>query len=464
MNASLAALLYLAAGLLFILALSGLSSPDSTRRGFRYGAAGMAIAVVTTLVDRIPAGLSAWLLAVVGVAVGGVFGAALALRAGMTKTPQFLSFLQSLVGLAAVLVAAGGLFAPQAFGVGAPGAIHRASLVEISLAAATGAIAFAGAAIGALKLSGRMSGAPIRLLQRRALVVALAVALVALIALFAMSQSHALFFLIVVVALAAGLALAVSAGGADMPVLASTLSSCSGWATAGVGFTLGNLALIIAGALIGASAAVRAYATSKDMNRPLVPVAPGGAGRETGVAGGAQPPARETSAADAARILRDASRVVIAPGYGMAAAQAQEAVRAMADALAQKGVKVAYAIHPYAGRMPGHMELLLAGAAAPRGAGFESQDVDPDIGEGDVAFVVGANDVTNPAARTDPKSSIFGMPILDMERAKTIVFVKRGMGLGYAGVENALFHRDNALMLFGDARKVVESVVTALAR
>ncbi len=466
LNANIAALLYLVSGVLFILALRGLSSPASSRQGNRFGMIGMAIAMLTTLAYKPPVGVSAWLLLIVGLAIGGGFGAVLAKRIEMTKMPQLVAFFHSLVGLAAVLVAAGALYAPQAFGIGAPGAIHGASLVEMSLGAAIGAITFTGSVIAFLKLDGRMSGAPILLPQRHALNIGLAVLLVVLIALFVKTESHAVFFLIALVSFVIGVTLIIPIGGADMPVVVSMLNSYSGWAAAGIGFTLGNLALIITGALVGSSGAILSYIMCKGMNRSFFSVILGGFGGETATAGGGaqeQRPVKQGSAEDAAYIMQNASKVIIVPGYGMAVAQAQHALREMADELKKEGVDVKYAIHPVAGRMPGHMNVLLAEANVPYDEVFELEDINSEFGQADVAFVIGANDVTNPAAKTDPQSPIYGMPILDVEKAKTVLFIKRGMGSGYAGVENELFFKDNTMMLFGDAKKVTESVLKSLA-
>ena len=465
LNANIAALLYLVAGVLFILALRGLSSPATSRQGNLYGMIGMAIAMITTLAYRPPVGVSAWLLLVIGLTLGGGFGAVLARRIEMTKMPQLVAFFHSLVGLAAVLVAAGALYAPQAFGIGAPGAIHGASLVEMSIGAAIGAITFTGSVIAFLKLDGRMSGAPILLPQRHALNIALAVALVVLIALFVKTESHAVFFLICLVAFVIGVTLIIPIGGADMPVVVSMLNSYSGWAAAGIGFTLGNLALIITGALVGSSGAILSYIMCKGMNRSFFSVILGGFGGETAAASGAKEtrPVKKGSAEDAAYIMQNASKVIIVPGYGMAVAQAQHALREMADQLKKEGVDVKYAIHPVAGRMPGHMNVLLAEANVPYDEVFELEDINSEFGQADVAFVIGANDVTNPSAKTDPQSPIYGMPILDVEKAKTVLFIKRGMGSGYAGVENELFFKDNTMMLFGDAKKVTESILKSLA-
>jgi NAD(P) transhydrogenase subunit beta len=465
MNVNLAAFLYLVSGVLFIFALRGLSHPTTSRQGNMFGMIGMAIAIVTTLALRLPAGFSGWLLVVFGIGLGGGFGAVLARRIEMTKMPQLVAFFHSLVGLAAVLVAAGALFAPQAFGIGVPGDIHQASLIEMSLGAAIGALTFTGSIIAFLKLDGRMSGKPIMLPQRHAINMALGAALVLFIAGFYGSGSPFLFLLIVLISLALGVLLIVPIGGADMPVVVSMLNSYSGWAAAGIGFTLGNLALIITGALVGSSGAILSYIMCKGMNRSFISVILGGFGGETTAAAGAVEtrPVKQGSPDDAAYILQNSSKVIIVPGYGMAVAQAQHALREMCDLLKEEGVDVKYAIHPVAGRMPGHMNVLLAEANVPYDEVFELEDINSEFAQADVAFVIGANDVTNPAAKTDKTSAIYGMPILDVEKAKTVMFIKRGMSSGYAGVENELFFKNNTMMLFGDAKKVVESVIKAAA-
>ncbi|MFC0217399.1 NAD(P) transhydrogenase subunit beta [Pseudochelatococcus lubricantis] len=466
MSENLAALLYLVAGVLFILALRGLSSPATSRQGNLYGMIGMALAIATTLVGHPPADGFAWLLIVLGIAIGGGAGAVIARRVPMTAMPQLVAAFHSLVGLAAVLVAAGALYAPRAFGIGAPGEIHGASLVEMGLGLAIGAITFSGSVIAFLKLDGRMSGKPILLPSRHAINIALAVLLLVLFVVFVTTESHVVFWLIALVSFALGFLLIVPIGGADMPVVVSMLNSYSGWAAAGIGFTLGNLALIITGALVGSSGAILSYIMCKGMNRSFISVILGGFGGEAAAAsaGGAveNRPVKQGSAEDAAFLMKNAGKVIIVPGYGMAVAQAQHALREMADKLKAEGVDVKYAIHPVAGRMPGHMNVLLAEANVPYDEVFELEDINSEFAQADVAFVIGANDVTNPAAKNDPSSPIFGMPILDVEKAKTVLFCKRGMGSGYAGVENELFFRDNTMMLFGDAKKTVESILKSL--
>ena len=463
MTANLSAVLYLVSGALFILALRGLSSPVTARRGNLLGMLGMAIAIGTTLASIKPS-FGAYALIVVGLAIGGGIGAYIARKIAMTAMPQLVPAFHSLVGLAAVLVAAAALYAPEAFGIGLPGAIHGQALVEMSLGVAIGAITFTGSVIAFLKLDGRMSGKPIILPFRHYVNAGLAVLLVVLVVLLVNTESHFVFWLIVLVSLAFGGLIIVPIGGADMPVVVSMLNSYSGWAAAGIGFTLGNTALIITGALVGSSGAILSYIMCKGMNRSFISVILGGFGGETAAAGGAveQRPVKQGSAEDAAFIMKNASKVIIVPGYGMAVAQAQHALREMADKLKAEGVEVKYAIHPVAGRMPGHMNVLLAEASVPYDEVFELEDINSEFATADVAFVIGANDVTNPAAKTDKTSPIYGMPILDVEKAGTVLFVKRGMGSGYAGVENELFFRDNTMMLFADAKKMVETIVKNL--
>jgi NAD(P) transhydrogenase subunit beta len=463
-NANLAALLYLVSGILFILALRGLSSPATSRQGNRFGMIGMGVAVVTTLALRPPSGALSWLLIILGIAIGGGIGAWRARTVQMTAMPQLVAMFHSLVGLAAVLVAAGALYAPEAFDIEEGGVIHPRSIIEMSIGLAIGAFTFTGSIIAFLKLDGRMSGAPILLPQRHLINGGLGVALVLLIVLFYATQSAAFFWLIALVSFALGVLLIIPIGGADMPVVISMLNSYSGWAAAGIGFTLGNLALIITGALVGSSGAILSYIMCKGMNRSFISVILGGWGGEVAGPAGAKEtrPVKQGSAEDAAFMMKNASKVIVVPGYGMAVAQAQHSLREMADMLKKSGVEVKYAIHPVAGRMPGHMNVLLAEANVPYDEVFELEDINSEFPQADVAYVIGANDVTNPAAKTDPKSPIYGMPILDVDKAKTVLFVKRGMGSGYAGVENELFFRDNTLMLFGDAKKMTDAIVKAL--
>jgi NAD(P) transhydrogenase subunit beta len=464
MSANVASLLYLVSGVLFILALRGLSHPTTSRQGNLFAMVGMGIAIVTTLLLSPPSGITGWLLVVFGLGIGGGIGAVVAQRIPMTAMPQLVAAFHALVGLAAVFVAAAALYAPQAFGIGKVGSIGAASLIEMSLGVSIGAITFTGSIVAFLKLQGLVSGRPVVFKGQHQLNLALGVLLIVLIAAFVKTESHALFWLITLVSFALGVLLIIPIGGADMPVVVSMLNSYSGWAAAGIGFTLGNLALIITGALVGSSGAILSYIMCKGMNRSFISVILGGFGGETaGPAGGAAEarPVKQGSADDAAFIMKNAGKVIIVPGYGMAVAQAQHSLREMADLLKKEGVEVKYAIHPVAGRMPGHMNVLLAEANVPYDEVFELEDINSEFAQADVAYVIGANDVTNPAAKTDPTSPIFGMPILDVEKAKTVLFIKRGMGSGYAGVENELFFRDNTMMLFGDAKKVTEEIVKA---
>ncbi len=464
MSPDLVALLYLVAGILFILALRGLSSPESSRQGNTYGMIGMAIAIATTLgVSRPESGLS-WALIAGGLAIGGSIGAITARRIAMTAMPQLVAAFHSLVGLAAVFVAAAALNAPAAFGIGVPGAIHTQSLIEMSIGVAIGAITFSGSIIAFAKLDGRMSGKPILLPARHLINIALAAGLVALIVMFVQTGSQPLFWAIAVLSFVFGILLIVPIGGADMPVVISMLNSYSGWAAAGIGFTLSNTALIITGALVGSSGAILSYIMCKWMNRSFISVIAGGFGGETAAAAGAkeQRPVKQGSADDAAFILKNSAKVIIVPGYGMAVAQAQHALRDMADKLKEAGVDVSYAIHPVAGRMPGHMNVLLAEANVPYDEVFELEDINNAFSQADVAFVIGANDVTNPAAKEDPASPIFGMPVLEVWKAGTVMFIKRSLASGYAGIDNTLFYRDNTMMLFGDAKKMTEEIVKAM--
>src|SRR4051812_23868703 len=464
MSADLGAVLYLVAGVLFILALRGLSNPETSRQGNLFGMVGMAIAIVTTLAYQPPVGTGAWALVVLGLAIGGGTGAVIARRVPMTAMPELVAAFHSLVGMAAVLVAASALYAPAAFDIGFPGAIHKPNLVEMSLGVAIGAVTFTGSVIAFLKLSGRMSGAPIILPARHAVNIALAIAIVVLIVWFVRAESYAAFWLLVLASFLFGVLIIVPIGGADMPVVISMLNSYSGWAAAGIGFTLGNSALIITGALVGSSGAILSYILCKGMNRSFISVILGGFGGEVaGPAHGAeQRPVKQGSAEDAAFMLKNAAKVIIVPGYGMAVAQAQHALREMADRLKKEGVEIKYAIHPVAGRMPGHMNVLLAEANVPYDEVFELEDINSEFAQADVAFVIGANDVTNPAAKEDPQSPIFGMPVLEVWKAGTVMFSKRSLSSGYAGIDNTLFYRDNTMMLFGDAKKMTEEIVKAL--
>jgi len=464
MTANVTALLYLIAGVLFIMALRGLSSPATSRQGNLFGMLGMAIAIGTTLASHPPAGNSAWILVALGMGIGGGIGAVIARRVPMTAMPELVAAFHSLVGMAAVLVAAGALYAPSAFGIGSVGAIHKASLVEMSIGAAIGAVTFTGSVIAFLKLSARMSGAPILLPGRHAINIALAVALVILVVVFVRTESYLAFWLICLVSFALGVLMIVPIGGADMPVVISMLNSYSGWAAAGIGFTLGNAALIITGALVGSSGAILSYIMCKGMNRSFISVILGGFGGEVAgpAAGAEQRPVKQGAAEDAAYVMKNASKVIIVPGYGMAVAQAQHALREMADHLKKEGVEVKYAIHPVAGRMPGHMNVLLAEANVPYDEVFELEDINSEFAQADIAFVIGANDVTNPAAEEDKTSPIYGMPVLQVWKAGTVMFIKRSLASGYAGIDNPLFYRDNTMMLLGDAKKMSESIVKAL--
>jgi NAD(P) transhydrogenase subunit beta len=462
MSPNIVALLYLAAGVLFIMALRGLSSPETSRRGNLYGMAGMAIAVLTTLAQiGAPDSALTWALIVGGLAIGGGIGAYIARRIPMTSMPELVAAFHSLVGLAAVFVAAGALYAPEAFGIGAPGAIAALSLFEMSLGVAVGAITFTGSVIAFAKLSGRMSGKPIILPARHLINAGLAALMVLLVYWFCLSGgAGGLFWALTATALLFGVLIIVPIGGADMPVVISMLNSYSGWAAAGIGFTLGNIALIVTGALVGSSGAILSYIMCAGMNRSFISVILGGFGGETaGPADGAeQKPVKLGSAEDAAFLLENAGKVIIVPGYGMAVAQAQHALREMADHLKKAGVEVKYAIHPVAGRMPGHMNVLLAEANVPYDEVFELEDINNEFSQADVVYVIGANDVTNPAAEEDKTSPIYGMPVLQVWKAGTVMFNKRSLASGYAGIDNPLFYRDNTMMLLGDAKKMTEEI------
>ena len=472
MNANLAAILYIVSGVLFILALRGLSSPTTSQAGNRNGMIGMTIAVGTTLATLFSQGtLDAVTLGLIagGVAIGGTVGAVIARRVAMTSMPQLVAAFHSLVGMAACLVAVAAIHTPAAYGIlGPDGAVQMKSLIELSLGLAIGAVTFTGSVIAFAKLNGNMSGAPILLPARHLLNILIGLGIVALIVMLVLSGGAALwaFWGIFALSLLVGVTLIIPIGGADMPVVVSMLNSYSGWAAAALGFTLENTTLIITGALVGSSGAILSYIMCKAMNRSFVSVILGGFGGEDAVAGAGGKvetrPVKQGSAEDAAFIMKNASKVIIVPGYGMAVSQAQHALREMADRLKEEGVEVKYAIHPVAGRMPGHMNVLLAEANVPYDEVFELEDINAEFPTADVAFVIGANDVTNPAAKTDPTSAIYGMPILDVEKARTVLFVKRGMSSGYAGVENELFFRDNTMMLFGDAKKMVEGIIKSL--
>ncbi|MFZ0267197.1 NAD(P)(+) transhydrogenase (Re/Si-specific) subunit beta [Caulobacter sp.] len=472
MNANLAAILYIVSGVLFILALRGLSSPVTSQAGNRNGMIGMAIAVLTTLatlwkqgaLDPVTIGLILG-----GIAVGGTVGAVIARKVAMTSMPQLVAAFHSLVGMAACLVAVAAIYTPAAYGiVGPDGHVHLNSLIELSLGLAIGAVTFTGSVIAFAKLNGNMGGAPILLPARHLLNIVIALAIVAMVVVLVISGGSAIwaFWAIFALSLLIGVTLIIPIGGADMPVVVSMLNSYSGWAAAALGFTLENTTLIITGALVGSSGAILSYIMCKAMNRSFISVILGGFGAADAVAGPGGKvetrPVKQGSADDAAFIMKNASKVIIVPGYGMAVSQAQHILREMADKLKEEGVEVKYAIHPVAGRMPGHMNVLLAEANVPYDEVFELEDINSEFSTADVAFVIGANDVTNPAAKTDPQSPIYGMPILDVEKARTVLFIKRGMSSGYAGVENELFFRDNTMMLFGDAKKMVEGIVKGL--
>ena len=463
---NLPALLYIASGILFILALRGLSSPETAREGNRFGMIGMGIAVFTTLFVLENKGIGTWFFILVAVGIGGGFGAAVARRIQMTQMPQLVAAFHSLVGLAAVMIAWAAFLAPGAFGIGEPGHIHLQSIVEMSLGVAIGAITFSGSIIAFAKLNGNMSGSPILLPYRHSINLGIAVFMVLMLGLLmTFEQSTSAFFWLTLAAFVLGFLIIIPIGGADMPVVVSMLNSYSGWAAAGIGFTLENMALIITGALVGSSGAILSYIMCKGMNRSFISVILGGFGGEDAAAsaGGEEDrPVKRGSAGDAAFIMKNAGKVIIVPGYGMAVAQAQHSLKEMVDKLKEEGVEVKYAIHPVAGRMPGHMNVLLAEAQVPYDEVFELEDINSEFRTADVAFVIGANDVTNPAAKTDKASAIYGMPILDVENAGSVLFVKRSMASGYAGVQNELFFRDNTMMLFGDAKKMCEEVVKAL--
>ncbi len=461
MSGNLAALAYLVAAVCFILALKGLSSPTSSRRGNMIGIIGMIIAVATTVAD--PTVISyTWIIG--GLVLGGAIGVVIALKIQMTAMPQLVAAFHSLVGMAAVLVAASAYYAPEAYGIlGEDGMIKTTSSIEMILGMAIGAITFSGSVIAFTKLQGLVSGAPVVFPGQHLLNLALGIVIVGAGAWFVTGQTEIAFLVVVALAFIIGITLIIPIGGADMPVVVSMLNSYSGWAAAGIGFTLENELLIITGALVGSSGAILSYIMCKAMNRSFVSVILGGFGAEAGVmADLGDRNVKQGSADDAAFIMQNARKVIIVPGYGMAVAQAQHAVREMADMLKAEGVEVSYAIHPVAGRMPGHMNVLLAEANVPYDEVFELEEINSQFATADVAFVIGANDVCNPLAKTDPASPIAGMPVLDTEKAGTVLVVKRSLSPGYAGIDNPLFYRDNTMMLFADAKKMVEGIVKAL--
>jgi len=462
MSENLSAFAYLFASVCFIMALRGLSSPLTARMGNIYGVIGMIVAVITTLAA--PNVLS-FTMILLGMLIGGTIGTVIALKIEMTALPQLVAAFHSLVGLAAVFVAAAAFFEPTAYGIGVPGDIHVASLIEMSIGTTIGAITFTGSIVAFAKLQGLVSGAPVVFAGQHALNAFLGLLLIGLVVWFCGEESTMLFWAIVLLSGAIGLLIIIPIGGADMPVVISMLNSYSGWAACGIGFTLANPALIVTGALVGSSGAILSYIMCKGMNRSFFNVILGGFGGEDALGsaeGDSEKTVRQGSADDAAFIMKNAGSVIIVPGYGMAVAQAQHALREMAELLKAEGIRVSYAIHPVAGRMPGHMNVLLAEANVSYDEVFELEQINRDFSSTDVAFVIGANDVTNPVAKTDPTSPIYGMPILDVENSSTVLFVKRSLSPGYAGVSNVLFYRDNTMMLFDDAKSMCEDIVNAL--
>ena len=464
MSSNLLAVFYLISGVLFILALRGLSSPETSRRGNFFGIIGMAIAIGVTIISIGNFSIG-FIFLLIFLTVGGSIGAFIAFKIPMTAMPELVAGFHSLVGLAAVFVAISAFLNPEVFNLGFPGNIKIASLIEMSLGAAIGAITFTGSVIAFLKLKGLMSGSPITFVGQHFINLALGIALIGLIFYLCNTQQEYLFWSLITVSFIIGILLIIPIGGADMPVVISMLNSYSGWAAAGIGFTLENSALIITGALVGSSGAILSYIMCKGMNRSFFNVILGGWGaneESSKSASKEQKPVKSGNAEDAAFLMKNASSVIIVPGYGMAVAQAQHALREMVDSLKKNGVKVSYAIHPVAGRMPGHMNVLLAEANVPYDEVFELEDINNDFANCDVAYVIGANDVTNPVAKTDPQSPIYGMPILDVEKSKSVLFVKRSLSPGYAGIDNDLFYRENTLMLFADAKKMTEEITKSL--
>ena len=464
MSANLLAVFYLISGVLFILALRGLSSPETSRRGNFFGILGMVIAISVTILS-VGNFSTGFIYLLVFLLLGGSIGAYIAFKIPMTAMPELVAGFHSLVGLAAVFVAISAFLNPDVFNLGSPGNIKIASLIEMSLGAAIGAITFTGSIIAFLKLRGIMSGSPITFIGQHYLNLALGISLIVMIFFLCKTQSDPIFWTIIGVSFLVGVLLIIPIGGADMPVVISMLNSYSGWAAAGIGFTLENTALIITGALVGSSGAILSYIMCKGMNRSFFNVILGGWGATDDTSKSStkeQRPVKSGNADDAAFLMKNASSVIIVPGYGMAVAQAQHALREMVDSLKKNGVKVSYAIHPVAGRMPGHMNVLLAEANVPYDEVFELEDINNDFANCDVAYVIGANDVTNPVAKSDPQSPIYGMPILDVEKSKSVLFVKRSLSPGYAGIDNDLFYRENTLMLFADAKKMTEEITKNL--
>ena len=463
-SANILALFYLISGVLFILALRGLSSPETSRQGNLFGIIGMALAIGVTIVS-VGNFSTGFLYLLIFLLIGGSIGAFIAFKIPMTAMPELVAGFHSLVGLAAVFVAISAFLNPEIFNLGVPGKIKIASLIEMSLGAAIGAITFTGSIIAFLKLRGIMSGSPITFKGQHILNLIIGISILGLIFYLCTTQSSTIFWIIIGISLLIGILLIIPIGGADMPVVISMLNSYSGWAAAGIGFTLENTALIITGALVGSSGAILSYIMCRGMNRSFFNVILGGWGATDQSSSSntkEQKPVKNGNADDAAFLMKNASSVIIVPGYGMAVAQAQHALREMVDALKKNGVKVSYAIHPVAGRMPGHMNVLLAEANVPYDEVFELEEINNDFANCDVAYVIGANDVTNPVAKSDPQSPIYGMPILDVEKSKSVLFVKRSLSPGYAGIDNDLFYRDNTLMLFADAKKMTEDIIKNL--